>query len=98
LAFPSVYEGFGFPPLEAMACGTPVVSSNAASMPEICGDAALLIPPTDVAQWAGALKRALTDRVLRADLAARGPARAARFNWQSAAQQTRQVYQAVLAG
>jgi glycosyltransferase involved in cell wall biosynthesis len=97
LAFPSVYEGFGFPPLEAMACGTPVVSSNAASLPEICGDAAMLIPPMDVAAWTSALRRALTDRQLRVNLQARGPQQAAKFTWQRAAEQTQRVYQQVLA-
>lgn len=98
LAFPSEYEGFGFPPVEAMACGTPVVSSNAASMPEILGDAALLVPPKDVGQWVAALKRALTDRALRVDLGTCGPARAARYTWHAAAEQTRRVYDDVLAG
>jgi len=97
LAFPSVYEGFGFPPLEAMACGTPVVSSNAASLPEICGDAAVLVPPMDAAAWVSALRRALTDRQLRVSSQARGPQQAAKFTWQRAAEQTQRVYQHVLA-
>lgn len=92
LAFPSVYEGFGFPPLEAMACGTPVISSNASSLPEICGDAALLIPPLDVAEWVRALRRVLTDPSLQMDLRRRGPLRAAQFSWQKAAEQTAGVY------
>ncbi len=103
LAFPSVYEGFGFPPLEAMACGTAVVSSNAACMPEMLGPstgsgqaAALLVPPLDVAQWVTALRHVLTDRGLRVDLQTRGPAHAARFNWQKVAEQTRVVYQQVV--
>jgi glycosyltransferase involved in cell wall biosynthesis len=96
LAFPSEYEGFGLPPLEAMACGTAVVSSNAASLPEMCGNAALLIPPTDAGEWVRALRRVLTDRQVRADLQNRGPAQAAKFTWQKAAQQTLQVYQRVL--
>ena len=96
MAFPSVYEGFGFPPLEAMACGAPVISSNAASLPEICGDAALLIPPMDVAEWVRALQRVLTDDALRRDLAARGPKQAAKFTWAATAQATQAVYQALL--
>jgi glycosyltransferase involved in cell wall biosynthesis len=97
LAFPSVYEGFGFPPLEAMACGTAVVSSNAACMPEVLGADALLVPPMDVAQWVTALRRVLTDAAQRTDLQLRGPARAARFNWRRAAEQTRAVYRLVTA-
>ena len=97
LAFPSVYEGFGFPPLEAMACGTPVVSSNAACMPEILANDALLVPPLDASAWTTALRRVLTDRALRADLQARGPARAVKFNWQTAATQTRDLYRQVSA-
>ncbi len=92
LAFPSVYEGFGFPPLEAMACGTPVISSHASSLPEICGDAALLIPPLGVAEWVMALRRVLTDQPLQTDLRRRGPLRAAQFSWQKAAEQTAGVY------
>lgn len=97
LAFPSVYEGFGFPPLEAMACGTPVVSSNASSLPEVCGDVALLMPPLDVAEWVRALRRVLTDQALRLDLSRRGPLRAAQFTWQKTAEQTRTVYASLLA-
>jgi glycosyltransferase involved in cell wall biosynthesis len=96
LAFPSVYEGFGLPPLEAMACGAPVVCSNASSLPEIVGDAALLIPPMDVGEWVRALKRALADRQLRLDLSQRGQQRAAKFTWQAAARATRAVYEELL--
>jgi glycosyltransferase involved in cell wall biosynthesis len=95
-AFPSVYEGFGLPPLEAMACGAPVVCSNASSLVEVTGDAAILAPPLDVGSWADALERVLGDAALRADLAARGPRQAARFTWQVAAQATREVYDALL--
>jgi glycosyltransferase involved in cell wall biosynthesis len=91
-AFPSRYEGFGLPPLEAMACGAPVVVSTASSLPEVVGDAALQVAPDDVAGWAAALERLLSDAPLRADLRARGLRRAARFAWQRVAEETLTVY------
>jgi len=93
---PSVYEGFGLPVLEAMACGAPVICSDASSLPEVAGDAALLAPPADVAGWATALRRALADDALRADLSARGLRRAARFTWAETARQTRALYDHLL--
>jgi glycosyltransferase involved in cell wall biosynthesis len=81
LAFPSLYEGFGLPPLEAMASGTPVVASNASSVPEAVGDAGLLVDPLDVDELAAALDAALTDETLRADLRAKGLSRAQTFTW-----------------
>jgi len=95
LAYPSIYEGFGLPILEAFACGTPVVSSNASCLPEVTGDAALLIDPSDVAALADALARALTDTALRAQLTAAGLARAQQFTWQAAAQQLLAEYRAL---
>ena len=87
-AFPSLYEGFGFPVLEAMRCGTPVVCSDASSLPELVGEAALTVPPTDVDRLAAALRRALTDEGLRFDLIARGFEQAGRFTWEACARAT----------
>jgi glycosyltransferase involved in cell wall biosynthesis len=78
-AFPSLYEGFGLPPLEAMACGTPVVTSNSSSLPEVVGDAAIMVDPYDVDAIAGAMARVLNDPALAADLRQRGLARAGQF-------------------
>ncbi|MGC9357993.1 MAG: glycosyltransferase family 4 protein [Anaerolineae bacterium] len=86
LAFPSLYEGFGLPPLEAMASGTPVVASNASSIPEVVGEAGLLVDPTDVPAWTETLRRALDDEALRAQLRARGLERASQFTWERTAQ------------
>jgi len=87
-AFPSLYEGFGFPALEAMACGTPVVCANTSSLPEIVGDAALTFAPTDVEGQAEALRRVLTDPALRDHLVERGFARVQQFTWETAARET----------
>ncbi len=95
--FPSLYEGFGLPPLEAMACGTPVVTSNVSSLPEVAGDAAILVDPYDADAIAAGIHRAITDPVLRADLAVRGPARARQFSWTEAVGQIHAVYREVLA-
>jgi glycosyltransferase involved in cell wall biosynthesis len=93
--YPSRYEGFGLPVLEAMQCGTPVITTNVSSMPEVAEDAALLIAPDDVAGLTGALRRVLTDDRLAQDLGQRGRARAAIFSWQRCARETLQVYQAL---
>jgi glycosyltransferase involved in cell wall biosynthesis len=84
---PSLYEGFGFPVLEAMACGTPVICSNVSSLPEVAGDAAMLVDPLDTGQLAEAMHRLLADDSLRNDLAARGLRQASRFSWGKCAQQ-----------
>jgi glycosyltransferase involved in cell wall biosynthesis len=95
-AYPSLYEGFGMPPLDAMASGTPVVTSNASSLPEVVGDAALQVAPGDEGALADALVRALTDRALREQMVARGLAQAAKFSWTRAAQETAEIYRTVL--
>lgn len=96
--YPSLYEGFGLPPLEALACGAAVVSSSTSSLPEVVGDAGLLVTPTDHAALADALDRVLSDPSLRDDLRQRGIARAAAFTWQRTAEITASVYRDVLAG
>ncbi|GAB4407082.1 MAG: glycosyltransferase family 1 protein [Anaerolineales bacterium] len=94
-AFPSRYEGFGLPVLEAMACGAPVVSSDAASLPEVVGDAGPLLPPTDVEAWAETLARLLGDAEMLAAMRGRSLARAAAFSWERAARDTMAVYREV---
>ena len=86
--YPSLFEGFGLPPLEAMACGTPVVTSNISSLPEVVGDAALLINPRSASDLAAALRRLLDDDELRLRLRAAGPRRAALFSWEHMARAT----------
>ena len=97
VAYVSLYEGFGLPPLEAMACGTPVVASNTSSIPEVVGNAGLLVDPYDVAAIAAALHRVLTDDALRTDLAARSLRRATHFSWAKTAELTLESYRAALA-
>ena len=94
--FPSLYEGFGMPPLEAMACGAPVVCSNAASLPEVVGDAALLVDPTDVDAMAGAMMRMTEDGNLREDLRRRGALRVKAYSWEQSARELLRVYQDVV--
>ncbi len=96
--FPSLYEGFGLPPLEAMACGTPVVTSNVSSLPEIAGRAALLVDPRDTDAIAEGIGRAVNDEALRADLAARGLARAREFSWARSVAKIHRIYMEVLGG
>lgn len=85
LVFPSLYEGFGLPVLEAMACGTPVVTSNVTALPEIAGDAALFVDPTSVEQISEAMQRIVSEPELRRQLRENGLARAARFSWEATA-------------
>ena len=90
--FPSRYEGFGLPPLEAMACGTPVVASNVSSLPEVVGDAAVLVNPENVFDIARGIEDVLLDEVLRAELIRRGHEQAARFSWERTARQVLDIY------
>ncbi len=92
LAFPSLYEGFGLPVLEAMACGTPVVTSNLSSLPEVAADAALLVDPYDVEALAWALERVVSDTDLRRRLVSQGTTRAAHFTWEASARHLLAVY------
>ena len=95
-AFPSRYEGFGLPPLEAMACSTPVVSSTSSSLPEVLGADALLVDPDDVEGLGDALASVLEDAALASDLRQRGLIRAASYSWAETARLTRNVYQDAL--
>ena len=88
LVFPSLYEGFGFPVIEAMCCGTPVLCSNTSSLPELAADAALRVDPLDIDAISTGMAKLATDPALRADLVERGYKQAARFSWQTAALQT----------
>jgi glycosyltransferase involved in cell wall biosynthesis len=96
LLFPSRHEGFGLPALEAMACGTPVVASRATSLPEVVGEAALLLPPNDASAWKDTAQRLVRDDVLRRELSARGRERAALFSWDDCARRTLATYRRAL--
>ena len=91
--FPSLYEGFGLPPLEAMASGTPVVVSNASSLPEVVGDAGILVNPYDAASIADGIRRLLDDSALCQELKTRGVARARAFSWPGSVKRIRSIYQ-----
>ncbi|HEY4686718.1 MAG TPA: glycosyltransferase family 1 protein [Candidatus Subteraquimicrobiales bacterium] len=95
--YPSLYEGFGLPPLEAMACGTPVITSNVSSLPEVVGNAAIKVSPTDPLELAQALEKILGDESLRENLKEAGLRQAANFSWRNTARETLKVYQKVMA-
>ncbi len=95
LALPSIYEGFGLPPLEAMACATPVVVSNISSLPEVVGDAGVLVDPNSVNSIAGGLLKVLANRHLQADMATKGLARAKQFNWETTAREILTLFESI---
>jgi glycosyltransferase involved in cell wall biosynthesis len=94
--YPSFFEGFGFPVLEAMACGTPVITSNTSSLPEVCGDAAQYVIPGSVVSIEQALERVNSDHRLRKGMISRGLKRASRFKWERAASETIDCYKMIL--
>lgn len=93
--YPSLYEGFGLPPLEAMACGTPVITSNVSSLPEVMGEAGILIDPNNVDELSRAIDSVLSDENLREELREKGLRQAKKFSWERCAQETIKVYQEV---
>jgi glycosyltransferase involved in cell wall biosynthesis len=98
LVHPAFYEGFGLPPLEALLCGTPVVASNVASIPEVVGDAALLVDPNNVDELSVSIWRVLTDSKLRREMITRGFKQAERFSWERTARETRDIYTRTVQG
>jgi glycosyltransferase involved in cell wall biosynthesis len=95
--FPSLYEGFGLPPLEAMSCGAPVICSNRTSLPEVVGEAAISIDPDDISSMVEAMRSVLANSALRDDLRARSLQHAAQFSWRKAAAETLAAYEETLA-
>jgi len=93
--YPSYFEGFGLPPLEAMKCGAPVIVGNKTSLPEVVGDAALTVDPFDISSIAAAIETLINDSVLRGELSVKGRNRAEVFDWRETARQTLEIYQQV---
>ncbi len=91
--YPSLYEGFGFPPLEAMACGVPVITSNCSSLPEVVGDAGILIDPHDAEYLANAIQRVYEDADIHRQMSEKGIKQAQKFSWEKCAKETLKVYQ-----
>ncbi len=98
LAYPSLYEGFGFPPLEAMACGCPVVTSDTSSLPEVVGEAGIMFNPYDTDSLVEAMRKVLTDSELRDDMVRKGLEQAKKFSWEKVARETQKVYNKVASG
>jgi glycosyltransferase involved in cell wall biosynthesis len=96
--YPSYFEGFGLPPLEAMKCGTPVIAGNRTSLPEVVGDAGILVDPFDVSAIAAAIERIVDDSDFRHQLSVRGLARSRIFDWRETARRTLNVYEQVVRG
>jgi glycosyltransferase involved in cell wall biosynthesis len=94
--YPSLSEGFGLPVLEALACAAPVVTGNSSSLPEVAGDAALLVDASSASELTRAMRQVLESKKLRDELRAKGPKQAAKFSWERTAQQTLAVYESVL--
>lgn len=90
--YPSLYEGFGLPPLEAMQCGTPVIASNTSSLPEVVGEAGILIDPTNKDELHHAMWELMNDKQLRKELSQRAIARASQFTWEKSVDKTIEVY------
>ena len=97
-AFPSIVEGFGVPPLEAMACGAPIITSNTSSLPEVVGDAALLIDPHNSGELSGAITRILENKQLQEELRQKGYERVKEYTWSASAHKMLSVYQKLYAG
>ena len=94
--FPSLYEGFGMPPLEAMACGTPVITSKTSSLPEVVGDAGILVDPEDIEELSDAMEQMMDNEELREKLKKAGQKRAAKFTWKKSAEILMGVYRSAL--